>query len=144
MLTLQTHPDGRLDIHFDPKGAGADTATHVTISAAPPRLEWSPTLCDGKQVDQEEARKACAALGPGWDLPERMELESILDLKRHDPAVDTSRFPDTKSTYYWTKTDCAWSSDGAWVVGFDLGHASHAHRDYEACVRAVRRVPAGQ
>jgi hypothetical protein len=117
-------------------------------SAAAPQpasLEWSPTLCDGKHVSHADAEKACVALGEGWRLPTRMELESILDLTRHEPAIDTARFPDTKSGWYWTSTPCAWSSDCAWFVSFGLGDADGVHRDGRyASVRAVRSVPAGQ
>lgn len=111
----------------------------------PASLEWSPTLCDGKRMSYADAEKACAALGEGWRLPTRPELESILDLTRHEPAIDTARFPDTKSGWYWTSTPCAWSSSNTWVVGFDLGAASGGPRGYgDAFVRAVRGVPAGQ
>jgi hypothetical protein len=114
-------------------------------TAAAPTLEWSPTLCNGERVSYAEAEKACAALGEGWRLPTRMELESILDLTRHDPAVDTSRFPDTKSGWYWSSTPCAWSSVYAWFVSFYYGGAFNFHRGLDgAFVRAVRGVPAGQ
>jgi len=109
-----------------------------------PALEWSPTLCDGKSVTHAEAEKAAAALGEGWRLPTRWELESILDITRHDPAVDTTRFPDTKSTYYWTSAPCAWNASAVWVVAFNHGSASGLHRNSLACVRAVRSSPAGQ
>ena len=117
----------------------------VATGTATPKLEWSDTLCNGKPVDYEAAEKACAALGEGWRLPTRMELESILDLTRHDPAIDIKRFPDTKSTWYWTSTPCAWAPGAAaWVVAFDLGSADDSLRYGRACVRAVRSVPAGQ
>ncbi len=107
-------------------------------------LEWSPTICDGKCVDYAAAEKAAAALGEGWRLPTRWELESILDLTRHDTAVDTTRFPDTKSAYYWTSTPCAWNTSDVWVVGFGNGYVYGYHRSGGACVRAVRSSPAGQ
>jgi hypothetical protein len=120
-----------------------NNATNSQASA--PRLEWSHTLCDGKRVNCADAEKACAALGQGWRLPTRMELESILDLTRHEPAVDTTRFPDTKSGCYWSSTPCAWSSGVAWFVSFSNGYALNLHRDNDsAFVRAVRGVPAGQ
>ena len=107
-------------------------------------LEWSPTLCNGERVTYAAAEKG-AALGDGWRLPTRMELESILDLTRHEPAIDTTRFPDTKSGAYWTSTPCAWSSVCAWFVGFSYGNASYDHRGYNsAFVRAVRSVRAGR
>ena len=109
------------------------------------QLEWSATLCDGKNVDYATAEKACAALGEGWRLPTRQELESILDLTRHKPAIDTARFPDTKSDWYWTSTPCAWSPDYAWFVSCCDGHVDFVLRgDDSCCVRAVRSVPSGQ
>jgi hypothetical protein len=120
-----------------PTAAPAQTAMRA--------LEWSDTLCNGERVNYAKAEQACAALGEGWRLPTRMELESILDLARHEPAIDTNRFPDTQSGAYWTSTPCAWSSDFAWVVHFYDGYAYYCHRDsYDAFVRAVRSVPAGQ
>ncbi|MFZ5698766.1 MAG: DUF1566 domain-containing protein [Pseudomonadota bacterium] len=119
-------------------------AEQPTSKPAAEKLEWSHTLCDGERVDFDAAEKAIAALGEGWRLPTRMELESILDLTRHDPAIDTKRFPDTKSTYYWTSTPCAWNASAVWVVDFGLGYASVNHRYNAACVRAVRVAPAGQ
>ena len=107
--------------------------------AANDSLEWSGTLLEGKSVTYEEAEKAIKALGPGWRLPTRQELESILDLSRHDPAIDTERFPDTQSTYYWTSTPCAWNKTSAvWFVGFGSGGVHNGHRNDLACVRAVR------
>lgn len=124
----------------------------VTPAPQPASLEWSPTLCDGKCVSYADAEKAVAALNaqrapgePEWRIPGRMELESILDLTRHDPAIDTARFPDTKSGWYWTSTPCAGSPGCAWIVSFDLGNADSALRGLlNAFVRAVRGVPAGQ
>ena len=110
-----------------------------------PRLQWSDTLCNNKRVDHAAAEQACAALGEGWRLPTRQELESILDLSRYEPSIDTERFPNTQSGAYWSSTPCAWSSDRAWVVGFSDGYSGVSHRSYDfAFVRAVRSVPAGQ
>lgn len=120
---------------------GAD----LLLEAEAPRLEWSPNLCDGKRVDYATAEKACAALGEGWRLPTRPELESIIDLSRHSPAAGPERFPDMKNDWYWSSTPCAWSSALAWCVGFYYGLVLNFHRDDSlAFVRAVRAVPAGQ
>ena len=119
------------------------TTTDPTNPTA--QLEWSDTLCDGKRVNHATAEAACQALGEGWRLPTKLELESIVDPSRYNPAIDTERFPDTKSDWYWTGTECAWSSDRAWVVDFGLGLSDFNHRGYSvAFVRAVRSVPAGQ
>jgi hypothetical protein len=102
-------------------------------------LEWSKTLLDGADVTYEEAEKAIGDLGEGWRMPTRQELESLLDLSRHSPAIDTEKFPDTKSDCYWTSTPCAWNDAAVWVVYFNSGSVSyHNRRSYYACVRAVR------
>lgn len=101
-------------------------------------LEWSKTLCEGESVTYEEAEKACKELGDGWRLPTRHELESLIDLTRHDPAIDTTRFPDTKSRWYWTSTETAWNPSAVWFVSFNYGLVDSYHRNYYACVRAVR------
>ena len=101
-------------------------------------LEWSNTLLDGESVTFQEAEEAVAELGEGWRLPTREELQSILDLSRHDPAIDTGLFPDTKSCAYWTSTPCAWNTSARWVVYFGYGSVGGSHHNYDACVRAVR------
>ena len=123
-------------------------SVHITIRPAEEKaavvaqvvdnLEWSDTLLDGKTVDYKAALAAVEALGERWRLPTRFELESILDLSRHNPAVDTEKFPGTKSTWYWTSSACAWNDAAVWVVYFSYGLVGSNHRNDYACVRAVR------
>jgi hypothetical protein len=102
------------------------------------KLEWSKTLLDGDDVTYEEAEKAIEALGDKWRMPTRKELESLVDTGRYDPAIDTEKFPDTKSDCYWTSTPCAWNDAAVWVVAFGSGFVLSCHRGNGACVRAVR------
>jgi hypothetical protein len=132
-----------------PTTATEPTATAVPYATTPartlPALEWSATLCDGRNVDHATAEASCAALGGGWRLPTAEELLSLVDRSRHSPAIDTDVFPDTQSDWYWTSTITAWSPGCAWIVSFGLGLAYDYHRDDSyACARAVRSVPAGQ
>lgn len=109
-----------------------------TAAAETPVLEWSATLLDGKRVSRKEAEEAVKALGDGWRLPTRTELLSIVDDSRHKPAIDTTKFPDTKSEPYWTCTPCAWDESARWVVGFYYGGVGYLYVAYAACVRACR------
>ena len=106
--------------------------------SAPATLEWSDTLLDGETVTYETAEEAVQALGDGWRLPTRKELESLVDTSRHDPAIDTDKFPDTKSKWYWTSTPCVWSDTTVWVVSFNGGDVYDLHRSGLGCVRACR------
>jgi hypothetical protein len=135
-----------LEAFAEGQKVGADNILEANaIEARQHQLEWSNTLCNGERVNYKKAEKACAALGEGWRLPTRAELLSLVDDTRCDPAIDTARFPDTKSGAYWTGTPLASDSSYAWVVVFSLGYADSYHRDGSyAFVRAVRSVPAGQ
>ena len=123
---------------------GDGTVTDNTL-----RLMWSKETNSSRNVNHEKATQICAELAlaghTDWRLPTREELLSIVDLTKHDPAVDKERFPDTQSAPYWTSTLCAWASSYAWIVNFYYGYASYYHRgDGYALVRAVRSLPAGQ
>lgn len=105
----------------------------------PGELEWSETLCKGKRVDYASAEAAVKELGEGWRLPTRAELLTLVDLSRHEPAIDTDKYPDTKSDPYWTSSECAWNKESArWVVHFLSGYVGDGYVHYGACIRAVR------
>jgi hypothetical protein len=106
-------------------------------------LMWSRTMLD--EMTHADAEAACKALRlagfDDWRLPARFELESLLDLSRHEPAINTDFFPDTASAYYWTSTPAAASpADCAWIVNFNHGHSGWYNRNNRTRVRAVRSV----
>lgn len=104
------------------------------------KLEWSGTLAYSTPLTFAEAEAAAAALGPGWRLPTRWELESLVDLSRYGPAVDTEKFPDMRSEAYWSSTRCAWDDGAIWVVHFNHGSAIMHSRSHTGYVRAVREI----
>jgi len=98
-------------------------------------LTWYPTL--ERKLTWEEAKKECEKLG--CRLPTRKELESLLDLSKHSPAIDAEIFPDTKTDdYYWTGDTCAWGSGFAWVVGVGSGSVGSFDKGSSNYVRPVR------
>ena len=118
-------------------GTVIDTVNH---------LLWSKATMSPKGISQHDALKLCAGLslaGYGdWRLPTRAEMLTLVDDTRHEPAIDTTFFPDTKPEWYWTSTACAWSSALAWFVGFHYGGCIHGYRSSDdGLVRAVRSVP---
>jgi hypothetical protein len=120
-----------------------------TITDTLLNLMWSKATLSDKCITHKKAEKICADLDlagqSDWRLPTVEELFALADRSRKQPAIDTDAFPDTKSDWYWTSTISAWSSGYAWIIHFSSGSASGLHRDdYDAFVRAVRSVPAGQ
>jgi len=110
-------------------------------------LMWTKvTIAKDKTHGQAtDAAAQCTAGGhTDWRLPTVEELFLLADRKRISPAIDTDVFPDTYNDWYWTSTDSQWDASCAWVVYFGSGDAYSYRRGYDACVRAVRSVPAGQ
>ncbi len=91
----------------------------------------------------EEARDACAGQGPGWRLPTRIELVTLLDYGSDagnflpSPAFFTNLGPGT----YWTSSVAGNNGKDTlfWVVDFSRGTVVRATRINEAsrvvCIR---------
>jgi len=98
-------------------------------------VEWGPTSKD--TMTFKKAQEYCAKLG--GRLPEVEELMSIADRTKHDPAINTDVFPDTKSSWYWTGTTHARWNDCAWCVVFSFGgvYGSSLRTMSVMCVRSA-------
>ena len=112
-------------------------------------LMFSKATITEVDVTQHQAEDLCRELRLAghavWRVPTDHELLALVVRSRHNPAIDTTFFPDTKSDWYWTSTVCAWSSSLAWSVNFGDGLCGVDGRDFlSGLVRAVRSVPAGQ
>lgn len=55
-----------------------------------------------------------------WRLPNKNELESLVDITRSSPAIDPA-FPDTPNWFYWSSTTYAPVPAYAWYVDFFNG-----------------------
>jgi hypothetical protein len=75
-----------------------------------------------------------------WRLPTIKELDSIVnyDIPYPGPTINTTFFPNTQSSYYWSSTNYAFNINSAWIVYFYYGYDDHGQKDYKLYVRAVR------
>ena len=87
-------------------------------------LWWTPTAGSGPpRMTWEEALQAPSALNrekyggrTDWRLPNIRELESLVDLARHSPALPASHpFRDVQEGY-WSSTTSAYEPRYAWVL----------------------------
>jgi hypothetical protein len=68
-----------------------------------------------------------------------------VDFSRYNPAIDTTFFPGTVSSLYWSSTTYAYYSGYAWYVYCSSGYVSYdGIKAYVYPVRAVRAVRGGQ
>jgi len=62
-----------------------------------------------------------------WRLPNRYELESLLDMSRYDPALPSGHpftgdpFAGVPSGDYWSSTTYAINTGSAWYVNLSIG-----------------------
>jgi Protein of unknown function (DUF1566) len=84
------------------------------------------------------ASTQAAATGVAWRLPSVKELSSIADKTRSNPAIDTTAFPATPASYFWSSSPYVGNALNAWVVDFYGGGVYGYYRSFTYYVRLVR------
>ena len=112
-----------------------------TVTDASTGLMWQQDGSTSKSWS--EALAYCEALNLGgytdWRLPNIKELRSLVDYSRYNPAINTTYFPNTAASWYWSSTSLAYYTSGAWVMHFDDGYGfGYYYKDHANYVRAVR------
>ncbi|WP_437995999.1 DUF1566 domain-containing protein [Sorangium sp. So ce185] len=113
-------------IYTDTDHVVFDSVTHLTWQRKVPAGEYA----------WDDAKKYCDCLNgvsypgiicdadkvpgypSGWRLPTRIELASIVDYERIDPAIDEAAFPGTPGESFWSSPYVAIDSAVAWFVDF--------------------------
>ncbi len=76
-----------------------------------------------------------------WRLPNRTELESLVDITAVSPAIDSNAFPNTASLWYWSSTTYPFdplNPEWAWYVSFQDGYSFATAQTLAYNVRLVR------
>ena len=95
--------------------------------------DWAAALA------QATAANAASHRGQAdWRLPNRTELESLVQINAVSPAIDGTYFPATPSNWYWTSTTFAPNPAVAWFVFFVDGYTDAYGKPYPGHVRLVR------
>jgi hypothetical protein len=108
-------------------------------------LSWQRVL-DPNIYDMRGGNTYCGALGLAghhdWRLPAMIELVTILDTSRWDPAADPLTFPNTPSTKFWSsQTDFTNTGLGWFAILKSGGIYSGDNITRFARVRCVRGHP---
>ena len=112
-------------------------------------LMWQKT--DGGEMTFEATSNYCKNLTLGgftdWRLPTGIELFSLNDFDRINPALNTIYFPETAAEYWWTSEVCADDATKIWVVNAGGGIGAHPKTETVSAggikhfhVRAVRNA----
>ena len=109
---------------------------------------WNGADCMGNPVTKtwqlalEAAESLTWANFSDWRLPNRNELQSLVNYSRIHPA-SYSLFTSMPSNY-WSYTTFAHDPGSAWLASFNYGYVGVINKSYSYYVRAVRTVGAGQ
>ena len=90
--------------------------------------EGAITYCEGLTLASQS----------DWRLPNIRELESIVDDSTCSPAIDSTYFPNTNSSEYWSSTTNAGGTSDAWHVDFSDGGVDYNDKGDRYYVRCVR------
>ncbi|PIQ50688.1 MAG: hypothetical protein COW02_18920 [Comamonadaceae bacterium CG12_big_fil_rev_8_21_14_0_65_59_15] len=122
-----------------------------TVTHTPTRLmwqrcalgqTWTGSTCSGSASihpwDVANALTGNFAAHSDWRLPTSDELLSLVDYSKISPAIDTTLFPGTPSSVFWSGSAYAIDSGTAWGVQFNGGYANGSDRSASNAVRLVR------
>lgn len=98
---------------------------------------------DGLTRNWNDAGRYCGGLSLGgqtdWRLPSDIELMSIVDYGAYSPSINTTFFPNTQSSDYWSSSTAAPNIASAWIESFINGYVGyHGKTSSTAYVRCVR------
>ncbi|MBM3254534.1 MAG: DUF1566 domain-containing protein [Candidatus Omnitrophica bacterium] len=138
-----TYQKGWAGVRFTDKGD--DTITDNSTGLIWVKDGKSPGCADGATIIWKKAVDFCENLTyagySDWRLPNVRELLSLVDYSRSAPAINTTYFPNTALTDYWSSTTHALTTSQAWGVCYDYGRSFHfdkSETNYVRCVRGVR------
>lgn len=105
-------------------------------------LTWQRRASD-ESFSFEQAQAYCADLTLGsdsaWRTPSMLELQSIVDPGRAEPAISSVVFPDTPPVEFWSSTPWTETPDlRGWYVDFRDGSALYLDGTMQERVRCVR------
>jgi hypothetical protein len=75
-----------------------------------------------------------------WRLPNRKELDSIVDRSCYDPAVNEGLFPGVSTTNFWTNSLYNFNVQFAWGIDFASGSHKPLSKEDKNSVLLVRSL----
>lgn len=131
----------------DAAGTVVDRTTGLRWMRCALGQQWNGADCTGVPLasrwaggfDQAIAlnRRGGYAGHADWRLPTLVELESLVERRCHDPAIDLGRFPSSPVTGFWSSTPHA-SPNHAMLVHFKYGGSYMGNKDQYWALRLVR------
>ena len=117
--------------------------TEVAIKDRLTGLIWSQNANIGRQKSWAAATNYCENLvyagNSDWRLPNVLELKSLIDYSRDNPALPSGHpFSAVQAYYCWSSSSNACNSSFAWYVHMSYGNVSYNDKTRSYYVWPVR------
>jgi hypothetical protein len=139
-------PDSRYTVHND--GTVTDNDTGLMWMQCSEGQSWESNggagNCTGTATTHTWDAALALANGKAfagysdWRLPDIKQLASLVAEDRYSPAINSTIFPATPSSSFWSGSPNANFSGYSWFVYFYRGNDSSSGRYYAYHVRLVR------
>jgi len=117
--------------NYDGTIADADTDLMWQQASAPGTYTWEPALsyCEDLILNNDGAWTSGTPNASGvkyddWRLPNRNELQTLVDYSQYNPSINTLFFPDTNSDFYCSSSTTAGDPETTWCITFEYGYIS--------------------
>lgn len=107
-------------------------------------MSWNGSTCAGTastfthEAALMQASTQASSTGVAWRLPNVKELSSIANKSLSNPAIDSTAFPDTPASAFWSSSPYVGYPANAWYVNFYSGLVNYYVRESTDYVRLVR------
>lgn len=102
---------------------------------------WNGTHCAGlaERYTWDQANTPPARAGnDGWRLPTVEELQTLVEYRVFNPAINPQAFPNTPPSNFWSSSEAAYDALYAWSVHFANGFSNWRHKRQRFEARLVR------
>ncbi|WP_232222191.1 Lcl C-terminal domain-containing protein [Thioalkalivibrio paradoxus] len=103
---------------------------------------WTGEYCGGRADrftwDQARDLNTEFAGKDSWRLPTMDELQTLVEYRMFNPAIDPSAFPNTPPSNFWSSSEAAYDAHYAWSVHFANGFSNWRHKRQRFEARLVR------
>jgi hypothetical protein len=141
---IATNPDSSFIFHKD--GTVTQKTTGLMWMRCALGQEWDGASCIGNAAifSWREALNAAVLHKfsdySDWRLPNKNELESIVEERCVAPCINSKAFPATPQSFHWSSTPYAGLASGAWSVDFGFGVVTATEKSGKINVRLVRDI----
>ncbi len=141
---IATARNSNFTIHND--GTVTDNTTGLMWMRCSLGQDWDGKTCNGTAAvfswgDGLKAAASSEFAGySDWRLPNKNELESIVEGRCFVPAINVKVFPSTPTAYFWSSSPYAGSPKGAWSIDFGYGNVNASVKSGSIHIRLVRDV----